>query len=62
MNGFEDLMGYWTPGIGPDRAREPAPNAGAVSLPEPQEAPYLDLTGISPPDPVPAGTARASGT
>jgi hypothetical protein len=55
-------MGYWTPGIGPDRAREPAPNAGAVSLPEPQEAPYLDLTGISPPDPVPAGTARASGT
>jgi hypothetical protein len=25
VNGLEDLMGYWTPGIGPDRAREPAP-------------------------------------
>jgi hypothetical protein len=25
VNGFEDLMGYRTPGIGPDRAREPKP-------------------------------------
>jgi len=34
------------------RAPKPAPSASAVSLPEPQAAPQLDLTGISPPDPV----------
>jgi hypothetical protein len=34
------------------RKPKPAPSASAVSLPEPQAAPQLDLTGISPPDPM----------
>jgi len=37
------------------RQPKPAPSASAVSLPEPRAAPHLDLTGISPPDPVHAG-------
>ena len=44
------------------RKPKPAPSAGTVSLPEPQAVPHLDLTGISLPDPVRAGTAEASGT
>jgi hypothetical protein len=36
------------------RQPQPAPAASAVSLPEPQGALAADLTGISPPDPVPA--------
>jgi hypothetical protein len=44
------------------RKPKPAPNASTVSLPEPEAVPHLDLTGISPPDPVPAGTAEASCT
>ena len=43
------------------RQPKPAPSASAVSLPEPQAAPYLDLTSISPPDPVRAGTAGGPG-
>jgi hypothetical protein len=39
------------------RKPKPAPSASAVSLPEPAAAPHLDLTGISPLDPVRAGTA-----
>jgi len=39
------------------RQPKPAPSASAVSLPEPRAAPHLDLTSISPPDPVRAGTA-----
>jgi len=39
------------------RKPKPAPSANAVSLPEPQAEPHLDLTGISPPDPVYAGGA-----
>ena len=44
-------------GAGDRRPRQPkpAPSASAVSLPEPRAAPHLDLTGISPPDPVHAG-------
>jgi hypothetical protein len=37
------------------RRPRPAPAASAVSLREPQGALPVDLTGISPPDPVPAG-------
>ena len=44
------------------RQPKPAPSASAVSLPEPQVAPHLDLTGISPLDPVRAGTAGGSGS
>ena len=43
------------------RQPRPAPSASAVSLPEPRTAPHLDLTGISPPDPVRAGMAGGSG-
>jgi hypothetical protein len=43
------------------RKPKPAPSASAVSLPEPQAAPQLDLTGISPLDPVRAVTAGGSG-
>ena len=43
------------------RKPKPAPSASAVSLPEPQAAPHLDLTGISPLNPVPAGTAGGPG-
>jgi hypothetical protein len=39
------------------RKPKPAPSASAVALPEPQAALHLDLTGISPLDPVHAGTA-----
>jgi hypothetical protein len=42
------------------RKPKPAPAASAVSLPEPPATPYQDLTGISPPDLVRAGTAGAS--
>jgi hypothetical protein len=42
------------------RKPKPSPSASAVSQPEPQDAPHLDLTGISPLDPVPAGTAAGS--
>jgi hypothetical protein len=38
------------------RKPRPAPGASAATLPEPQAVPLLDLTGISPPDPAPAGT------
>ena len=43
------------------RKPKPSPSASAVSQPEPQAAPHLDLTGISPLDPVRAGTAAGSG-
>ena len=43
------------------RRPKPAPAASAVSLPEPEAEPLLDLTGISPPGPVPAGTAGSRG-
>ncbi len=43
------------------RKPKPAPSASAVSLPKPQAAPRLDLTGISPLDPVRAGTPGGSG-
>jgi hypothetical protein len=39
------------------RRRGPAPAAGAVSLPEPQAEPRLDLTHASPPDLAHAGMA-----
>jgi len=39
------------------RRPKPAPGASAVSLPEPAAEPYVDLTGISAPDLVRAGTA-----
>jgi hypothetical protein len=39
------------------RRPKPAPAASAVSLPEPQAEPYLDLTGASPPDLASAGMA-----
>jgi hypothetical protein len=39
------------------RRPKPAPAAGAVSRPEPQAEPRLDLTGASPPDPVRAAMA-----
>ena len=38
------------------RKPKPAPSANAVSLPESEAEAYLDLTGISPPEPVYAGT------
>jgi hypothetical protein len=46
-------------GAGPRKPRKPAPapSASAASLPEPQEEPHVDVTGISPPEPVYAGTA-----
>ena len=44
------------------RKPKPTPSTGTISLPEPQAVPHLDLTGISLPDPVRAGTAEASGT
>jgi hypothetical protein len=34
------------------RKPKPAPSVSAVSLPEPDAAPHLDLTGISPQDPM----------
>jgi hypothetical protein len=37
------------------RRPKPAPSASAVSLPESSAEPRLDLTGISPPEPVFAG-------
>jgi hypothetical protein len=43
------------------RKPKPAPSASAVSLPEPQAAPHLDLTGISPLNPVHAGDGRRAG-
>jgi hypothetical protein len=43
------------------RKPKPAPGASAVSLPEPQSAPHLDLTGISPRDPVCAGRQEGPG-
>jgi hypothetical protein len=43
------------------RKPKPAPGTGTVSLPEPHAVAHLDLTGISPPGPVRAGTAEASG-
>jgi hypothetical protein len=43
------------------RQPKPAPSASAVSLPEPEAAPYVDLTSISPGDPVRAGTAGGPG-
>jgi len=43
------------------RQPKPAPSASAVSQPEPQAAPRLDLTGISPLHPVGAGTAGEPG-
>jgi hypothetical protein len=39
------------------RRPKPAPAASAVSLPEPEAEPLLNLTGISPEDPVQAGMA-----
>lgn len=39
------------------RKPKPAPGTSAVSLPEPEAEPYLDLTGISPPGPEHAPTA-----
>jgi hypothetical protein len=39
------------------RKPKPVPSASAVSLPEPAAAAYLNLTGISPPEPAHAGTA-----
>ena len=47
------------PGSRANRSRRRA--LSAVSLPEPQAAPHLDLTGISPLDPVSVGTAGGSG-
>ena len=51
-------------GAGARKPREPkpAPSASSVSLPEPQAAPYLDLTSISPLDPVRAGTVGGPGS
>jgi hypothetical protein len=43
------------------RKPKPAPSASAVSLPEPQAAPHLDVTGISPPNLVHAGDGRRAG-
>lgn len=40
---------------------KPTPGASAVSLPEPQAAPPVDLTGISPPDPARARNGRRAG-
>jgi hypothetical protein len=37
------------------RRPRPAPAAGAMALPEPTEERYLDVTGVSPGDAVPAG-------
>src|ERR1017187_9830311 len=50
-------------GAGAREPRKPklSPSASAVSQPEPQAVPHLDLTGISPLDPVRAGTAAGSG-
>jgi hypothetical protein len=42
-------------GIREPREPKPAPSAGAVSLPEPQATPLLDLAGISPPGPARVG-------
>src|SRR6266568_1166468 len=49
----------WGGGAGDRQPRKPkpTPSTGTISLPEPQAVPHLDLTGISPPDPVRAGTA-----
>jgi hypothetical protein len=44
------------------RPPKPTPAASAVSLPTPQAEPHLDLTRITPPDPVHAATAGASGS
>ncbi len=38
------------------RRPKPAPSASAVSLPEPEAEPYLNLSGTSAPEPVPAQT------
>jgi hypothetical protein len=48
-------------GAGHPRKPKPAPSAGAVALPESGAEPYLDLTGMSPPERVPAGTADLVG-
>ena len=48
-------------GASKPRRPKPAPAASAVSLPEPKAEPLLDLTGISPPDPVHAETAGGTG-
>jgi hypothetical protein len=42
------------------RQPQPAPSASTAALPEPDPDPYLDLTSISPPDPVPAGSPAGS--
>jgi hypothetical protein len=64
VNGLLVYRGRGGGGTGDRNPRKlkPALSASTVSLPEPQATPHLDLTGISPPDPVPAGTAEASGT
>jgi hypothetical protein len=46
-----------TSGTRKPRRPKPAPGAEAISLPEPQAVPHLDLTGTSPTDPVRAGTS-----
>lgn len=43
------------------RQPKPPPATSAVSLPEPEAEPPLDLTGISPPGPVQAGMAGNAG-
>jgi hypothetical protein len=48
---------------GPRRPRRPrpAPAAGAMALTEPEEERSLDVTGVVPPEPLPAGIANAPG-
>jgi hypothetical protein len=49
-----------TSAAGKPRRPRPAPSAGVVALPEPDPEPLLDVTHISPPDPV--GASVSSGT
>jgi hypothetical protein len=48
-------------GVREPRAPQPAPISSAVSLPEPQAEPALELTSISPPAPVQVRTAGVLG-
>ncbi len=43
------------------RRPKPSPAAGALALEEPAEEQRLDVTGASPPEPVPAGLAETPG-
>jgi hypothetical protein len=48
-------------GAGKPRRPRPAPSAAAAALPEPEPERHLDLTGITPPDLVRAGSAAHPG-